>query len=205
MKSMIRWSLIILLWLCYGSCSNAQTATKSSRVLIVYLSRTNNTKTIAEIIQRMTGGELVAIELNKPYPEDYRATVQQVSEENESGYLPPLKTNIDSISNYDLVFIGFPTWGMQLPPPVKSFLNEYDLSHKTLIPFNTNGGYGIGSSFQAIKRLCPQSKILEGFSIEGGKERDGIKLAIAGEKLREAETAVAAWLKKIGVQHSIKN
>ena len=68
-----------------------------NKVLIVYLSRTNNTKTIAEIIHKNVGGTLVALELEKPYPQDYRATVQQVVMENETGYLPPLKTKIDSI------------------------------------------------------------------------------------------------------------
>jgi hypothetical protein len=65
------------------------------KVLIVYLSRTNNTKTIAEIIHNNVGGTLVALELEKPYPENYQQTVQQVVKENETGYLPPLKTKID--------------------------------------------------------------------------------------------------------------
>ena len=82
---------------------------KPDKVLIVYLSRTNNTKTIAEIIYKNVGGTLVALELEKPYPENYRATVEQVVKENETGYLPPLKTKIDSIQNYDIVFVGFPT------------------------------------------------------------------------------------------------
>ena len=94
---------------------------RSGKVLIVYLSRTNNTKTIAEIIHKNAGGTLVALELEKPYPENYRATVEQVVKENETGYLPPLKTKIDSIQNYDVVFVGFPTWGMKLPPPSEKF------------------------------------------------------------------------------------
>ena len=101
-----------------------------NKILIVYLSRTNNTKTIAEIIQKNVGGTLVALELEKPYPENYMATVQQVVKENETGYLPPLKTKIDSIKNYDVVFVGFPTWGMKLPPPMKSFLHQYVLGAK---------------------------------------------------------------------------
>lgn len=97
-----------------------------------------------------------------------------------------------------MVFIGFPTWGMQLPPPMKSFLNEYDLSGKTVIPFNTNGGYGIGSSFETVKKLCPASKILEGFSTKGGVERDGILYVMEGEKEKQVQVEVQKWLKKIG-------
>jgi flavodoxin len=167
------------------------------KVLIVYLSRTNNTKAIAEMIHRNVGGKLVAIELEQPYPENYQATVQQVVKENETGYLPPLKTKIDSIQNYDIVFVGFPTWGMKLPPPMKSFLNQYNLAGKTVIPFNTNAGYGTGSSFDTVKELCRNSTVLEGFTMTGGVERDGVYFVIKDEKAKEAEKEVKAWLQKI--------
>src|SRR6476659_6325381 len=136
MKNGIFLSLII--GLCFTSgCSNAQSMS-FNKILIVYLSRINNKKEIAEIIQRNVGGTLVSLELEKPYPEDYRQTVQQVVQENETNYLPPLKTKIDSIENYDVVFVGFPTWDMKLPPPMKSFLSHYNLGGKTIVPFNTN-------------------------------------------------------------------
>ena len=181
-----------------SGCSNAQLMSPR-KILIVYLSRTNNTKAIAEIIQRNVGGTLVALELEKPYPENYKATVQQVVDENASGYLPPLKTKIDSIEKYDVVFIGFPTWDMQMPPPMKSFLHEYDLSGKTVIPFNTNAGYGVGSGFQTVKDLCPKSIVLKGYSTKGGIERDGIFLVIKGAKAEEAQTEVKKWLHQIKV------
>ena len=167
------------------------------KILIVYLSRTNNTKTIAEIIQRNVGGKLVALELQKPYPENYKQTVQQVVDENANGYLPQLKTKIDSIEQYDVVFIGFPTWDMQMPPPMKSFLHEYDLSGKIVIPFNTNAGYGVGSGFRTVRVLCKNSKVSEGFSITGGIERDGVLFVMKGDKLKEVENEVQEWLRKI--------
>jgi flavodoxin len=169
----------------------------SNKVLIVYLSRTSNTKAIAEIIHKQVGGILVALQLEKPYPENYQATVQQVVDENATGFLPPLKTKIDSIEKYDFVFIGFPTWGMKLPPPIKSFLSQYNLSGKTVIPFNTNAGYGVGTSFQTVKELCPNSNVLEGFEMKGGVERDGVYLAIKDEKRKEAEIKVKDWLQKL--------
>jgi len=181
-----------------SGCSNAQSMS-SEKILIVYLSRTNNTKAIAEIIQRNVGGTLIALEPEKPYPENYQQTVQQVVKENETGYLPPLKTKIDSIEKYDIVFVGFPTWDMKMPPPMKSFLKQYDLSGKTVIPFNTNAGYGAGSGFKTVKELCTDSKISEGFEIKGGVERDGILFVIKDEKAKEAETKVKKWLQKIKV------
>lgn len=180
-------------------CCSSQANEKQPRILIAYLSRTNNTKAIAEIIQRYVGGSLVAIELVKPYSEDYKTIVDQVAKENETGYLPPLKTKIEDIRQYDFVFVGFPTWGMQLPPPVKSFLSQYDLSGKTVVPFNTHAGYGVGSAFDTVKKLCPKSKILEGFSIKGGIERDGILFVMEGEKEKQAKDEVKKWVKRINL------
>lgn len=186
----------VILGLCICSCTDAQSVLPE-KILIVYLSRTNNTKAIAEMIQRNVGGKLVGLELEKPYPEDYKATVKQVVDENASGYLPSLKTKIDSIEKYDIVFVGFPTWDMKMPPPMKSFLHQYNLSAKTVIPFNTNAGYGAGSGFQTVKELCPNSKVPEGFSIKGGIERDGVLFVMEGEKEKEAEAEVKQWLQKI--------
>ena len=197
MKSAIFILLIIGLSLS-TRCSNAQTM-PSKKILIVYLSRTNNTKAIAEIIHQNVGGTLVALKLKKPYPKNYKATVQQVVDENASGYLPPLKTKIDSIEKYVVVFVEFPTWDMQLSPPLKSFLHQYDLGGKTIIPFNTNAGYGVGSSFETVKELCPNGKVLEGFFIKGGVERDGIYFVMKGEKEKQAQAEVKQWLQKIDI------
>jgi flavodoxin len=168
-------------------------------IAIVYLSRTNNTKVVAEIIQKKAGGNLIPLELKTPYPDDYRTTVNQVVEEDRTGFLPPLKTKIENIGRYEIIFVGFPTWGMQLPPPVKSFLRSYDLGGKTIVPFNTNGGYGPGSCFHQIRELCPNSTILNGFSTKGGEEIYGILLGIEGKRLTEVEYEVQAWLIKIGL------
>lgn len=205
MKNITALLLMILTTLCLlSSCSRAQQLPANNqppsgekKILIVYLSRTNNTRAIAEFIQQKVGGTMVALELERPYPADYNATVQQVARENETGYLPPLKTKIDRIEQYDFVFLGFPTWGMQLPPPIKSFLRQHSLKGKTVIPFNTNAGYGEGSSFQTVKELCLQSTILEGFVIRGGLERDGQYLVIKGARAEEAQKEVEIWLRKI--------
>lgn len=174
----------------------SSTATAQKNILIVYLSRTQNTAVVADIIREQVGGRLEPIELQTPYPADYDAIVAQVARENDTGYLPPLKTEIQSIRAYDILFVGFPTWGMQLPPPVKSFLKRHDLSGKTVVPFNTHGGYGAGSTFQSIEQLCPKSKVIEGLSVRGGLERDGIELAIKGERRDEVARQVTAWLRR---------
>lgn len=200
------WVIISTAICMLSACSKAQSPStekgellRDKKVLIVYLSRTKNTKAVAEIIYNKVGGDLMALELVTPYPEDYQTTVNQVANENATGFLPPLKTKIDSIEKYDVVFVGFPTWGMQLPPPMKSFLNQYNLSGKTVLPFNTNAGYGIGSSFETVKQLCPNSKVLEGFSTKGGVERDGILFVMEGDKEKQVQVEIQNWLKKIGL------
>ncbi len=204
--NIVVFSLCFAIILTSFFCSRAQEVSpekneilKDKRILIVYLSRTNNTKAVAQIIHKKVGGTLIALELKTPYPEHYQTTVNQVAEENSTGYLPPLKTVIDSMQHFDVVFVGFPTWGMQLPPPMKSFLKQYDLSGKKVIPFNTNGGYGIGSSFETIKKLSPNSIVLEGFSTKGGSERDGILYVMEGEKEVQVQDKIHKWLQKISI------
>ncbi|WP_229214095.1 flavodoxin family protein [Dyadobacter flavalbus] len=170
------------------------TAVQAEKILIVYLSRTKNTKAVAEIIQKQTGGRLVALELQNPYPQDYQTTVDQVARENASGFLPPLATVIDSIEKYEMIFLGFPTWGMQLPPPVKSFLKQYNLKGKTIAPFNTNAGYGIGSTFEEVKNLASGTRVLDGFSTRGGVERDGVLFVMEGDRLIQVQDQVTSWI-----------
>lgn len=195
---MIIYRLICALFMLSQLCIAQETVDKSPNILIVYLSRTNNTKVVAELIHEKVAGELVALELTNPYPENYNAIVAKVAEENRTGFLPTLKTKVD-ITKYDTVFLGFPTWGMQLPPPIKTFLSQYNLKGKTVIPFNTNAGYGIGSSIRTIRELCPGSKLLKEFSITGGIERDGVFLAIQGKRKLEVEELLNEWLESLNL------
>jgi flavodoxin len=204
MKSSFLMLIVLLLAVLSCSTSGQPDVTEtpamnvsSDKILIVYLSRTKNTKAVAEMIQQKMGGKLVALELQNPYPADYSATVDQVARENASGFLPPLTTRIDSIEKYDMIFLGFPTWGMQLPPPIKSFLAQYDLKGKTIAPFNTNAGYGIGTSFDQVKSLAAGSNLLNGFSTQGGIERDGVLFVMQGDKLVQVESEVARWLQSL--------
>jgi flavodoxin len=168
-------------------------------ILIVYLSRTKNTEAVARMIHEYTGGRMVPVDVVKPYPANYQATVQQVDRENETGFLPALKTKIADIGSYETIFVGFPTWDMTLPPPMKSFLSSHDLAGKTVVPFNTNAGYGVGTGFQKVKELCPKSRVLGGLSMKGGIERDGVLFVMEGRKAEEARNDVREWLRKIGV------
>jgi flavodoxin len=101
---------------------------RGRKVLILYYSRTGNTKAVATQIHQLIGGDLVEIQTVEPYPDDYDTLVAQNAEEQRTEYKPPLKTIIDNIKDYDVIFIGSPLWNVRLTPPVRSFLSSHDLS-----------------------------------------------------------------------------
>ena len=199
------------------SAENSQTAqnmvpspnppvnTDNPKALIVYLSRTKNTEVLANMVQEKVGGELVALELQTPYPENYQAIVRQVDQENQDGYLPPLKNQISDIGQYDVIFVGFPTWDMQLPPPIKSFLNHYqaDLNGKMIVPFNNNAGYGMGQSLAQFNQYCRGCQIMQSIELRGGIERDGILFVMEGERANQAKNEIAQWLQDLSVNNPV--
>lgn len=176
-----------------------------SKALIVYLSRTKNTEALAKMVQEKVGGELVALELQRPYPKDYQAIVSQVDQENEDGYLPPLKTQITDIGQYDIIFVGYPTWDMQLPPPIKSFLNQYkvDLNGKIIVPFNNNAGYGMGQSLAQFSQYCKDCQIMQSIELRGGIERDGVLFVMEGERASQAKTEITQWLQNLSTSSPV--
>ncbi|WP_224965195.1 flavodoxin family protein [Acinetobacter guillouiae] len=175
------------------------------KALIVYLSRTKNTEAIAKMVQEKVGGDLVALELQTPYPENYQAIVRQVDQENQDGYLPPLKNQISDIGQYDVIFVGFPTWDMQLPPPIKSFLNQYqvDFNGKMIVPFNNNAGYGMGQSLAQLNQYCHGCQIMQSIELRGGIERDGILFVMEGERSNQAKNEIAQWLQDLSVNKPV--
>lgn len=135
------------------------------KILIAYFSHTGNTKALAEGIQKEVGGDLFEIEPQDAYPQDHDRVVQQAKGEVNSGYTPKLKNKALDISSYDVIFIGAPIWWYTVAPPVRTFLTEYDLSGKTIIPFSTHKGSGLSGIDKTMKELQPKAKVLEGIAI----------------------------------------
>lgn len=142
-----------------------------SRILVAYFSRSGNTRVVAGLIHRARSTDLFEIRPARPYPEDYEQTVEQARQESESGYKPPLEAKVPAIAGYDTVFLGFPIWGTTVPSVMRSFLSEHDLSGKTLIPFITHGGYGLGNSKSVLANDAPKARLLDGFVMEMDQER----------------------------------
>lgn len=144
------------------------------------------TEYVARMIQKNVGGDLQLIQTQVPYPSDFDELRDLNHSEMEEGYLPALvESNLD-ISQYDTVFIGYPVWATEVPQAVLSFLNEYDLSGKTVIPFCTHDGYGAGGSYGTIREASHAAESPEG-------------LAIEAKDISSAENTVSAWLEEIGM------
>ena len=156
----------------------------TKKILVAYYSRTGNTREIASQIHKSVGGDIFEIQTVEPYPEDYEEVKKKAAQEQESGYKPALKAKIKNLKSYDLVFIGYPIWWGTIPPPVKTFLSEYDFSGKTIVPFCTHGGSSLGRSVTAVSELCPKSTVLDG-------------MAFWGRDAKTAQNEVSEWLHKI--------
>ena len=142
-----------------------------TKTLVAYLTRSGNTRVIAETLHRQLGADLFEIRPSRPYPENYEEHVVQATRERDSGYEPPLADRVTGIAAYDEVFLGFPVWGETVPPPIRSFLKSHDLRGKTLRPFITHGGFGVGDSPSVLSSRAQGARIAAPFVMEADQER----------------------------------
>lgn len=151
-------------------------------MLIAYYSHSGNTRAVANQLHEMVGGDIVELQTVTAYPDSYEEATKQAKDELRSGFMPPLKTKIKDIASHEVVFVGSPNWWGTFAAPVKTFLSEYDLSGKTIIPFITHAGSGLGHGVEDIVKLCPRSIVLDG-------------LAIWGREAENSREALTAWLR----------
>jgi flavodoxin len=168
----------LLLSLTAGGTASVSPAGAARRAdgksLVAYFSRSGNTRVIAGQISRTLPADLFEIEPKRPYPDDYFETVEQARQERDNGYGPPLKTTAVGVASYQTLFLGFPIWGETAPPVIRSFLTALDLSGKTLVPFITHGGYGLGNSLAVVRQHAPRARIADGFSMQAPQERQTV-------------------------------
>ncbi|MBM7581927.1 flavodoxin [Caldicoprobacter guelmensis] len=157
----------------------------SSKILVTFFSHSGNTKVIAKKIQQLTGGDMFEIKTIKSYPEDYYKTTEVAKEEKRQNVRPELANKLDDISSYEVIFLGYPNWWGTMPMAVFTFLESYDFSGKTIVPFCTHEGSGMGNSERDIKKLCPNAEVLSG-------------IAIRGSNVNRADKDLAGWLMRLG-------
>ena len=126
-----------------------------------------NTAILAEAIAEATGGDLFAITTVTPYPDDYATMLQVAQEEIDTNARPELAGTVENMDDYDIIFIGYPIWHGRMPQAIYTFLESYDLTGKTIIPFNTHEGSGQGGTQRTVESLCAGATVLNGLAIQG--------------------------------------
>lgn len=126
-----------------------------------------NTEVAAGIIKKLTDADMFQIEQVHPYSKDYNECIAQAQSDQKRDARPELKVYPDSIDDYDTIYLGYPNYWSTMPMAVFTFLEHFDFSGKTIKPFCTHEGSGMGSSERDIKRLCPNAKVEKGIAIYG--------------------------------------
>jgi flavodoxin len=157
---------------------------KTKKSLIAYFTFSGITKKAATFIKEHTGGSLFHIDTVNAYPNDHKATVDVAEKEFNENARPTLTAKVENIDSYDVVFIAFPNWWGTMPMALFTFLEQYDLTGKIIIPLCTHEGSGMGRSEDDIKRLCPNAVMGKG-------------LAVRGKQVAEAEDKIVDWLKQL--------
>lgn len=171
-----------------------EASTGGSKVLVVYFSRAENIdydsgidaktsasinaekdgtvignlRIIAEYVQKETKGDLFSIHTVDKYPTGYRDTTDQATDEKDEDARPELSNKVENMNQYDTILLGYPNWWGTIPMPVATFLEDYDFAGKTIIPFASHEGSGLGFGPSYIEKLCPNAKVKDGFAIRGG-------------------------------------
>ena len=147
-----------------------------------------NTQYVAQLIQEMTDGDIFRILPQKPYPTDHRTLVDLAKEEQDQDARPAIQGKIESPEAYDTIFIGYPNWWGDMPMILYSFLEQYDFSGKTLIPFCTHGGSGFSRTIRTMQDKQPGATVI----------RNGYSLSRS--RMERAPSSVSEWLKEIGLK-----
>lgn len=158
--------------------SETQTGTADGKVLIAYFSRAGenysvgvidegNTAKLAKEIAAQTGGDLFEIVPAIPYPDGYEDTKKVATRERNNNERPAIKNTVENFDSYDAIFIGYPIWWGDLPMILHTFMESYDFSGKTVIPFNTHEGSGQSGTQSAIAAKLSGATVLQGLAMQG--------------------------------------
>lgn len=166
-----------------------------SKKLIAFYSRANgnyvngliktlnigNTEVVAGIIKELTDADIFKMEQVQPYSKDYNECIAQAQADQKRDARPELKSYPDSIDEYDTIYLGFPNYWGTMPMAVFTFLEYFDFSGKTIKPFCTHEGSGMGNSEKDIQRLCSNAKVKKG-------------LAICGSRVNNSKKEIENWI-----------
>ena len=161
---MLSLGLTVASALASSGLSVAEASAAEHKILIAYFSWGGTTEKIAQRIQQETGGTLFRIEPSTPYPTEYQACLDAASKKVAQKSRPAIKSQVEGMDSYDVVFVGFPIWWYNAPMIIDTFLESYDFSGKTVIPFCTSGGSPIGVAMDKIRLHCQNSTVPDGLT-----------------------------------------
>lgn len=160
--------------------------TEVGKILVVYFSRTGTTQTVANHIVELTGADVFRIEAANPYPADYTECTQRATQEKNTDARPAITGTVENMADYDTVFIGYPIWYSSRPMIIATFLETYDFSGRSVIPFCTHGGSGRANSFNEVAAHTPNSTHPEG-------------IAISSSQASSSRSLIQTWLRGLEV------
>lgn len=147
-----------------------------------------STAYVASVISAATGGDLFEIKTVKKYPGSHQALIDAAKKEADSNERPRLASHVKDMKKYDVVFVGFPNWWYDMPMAIYSFLGEYDMKGKTIVPFCTHGGSRFSGAVKTMREMKKGSTVLDGY-------------AIARDNVPGSKEGVLKWLKRIGMEN----
>lgn len=176
----------------YGSLGNSlegadMDAVSSASIQLIDGEVQGNTEAVARMIRDNTGGELFSIQTEQTYPVDYNTLIDQGGDEKNQETRPVLKNHVENMADYEVVFLGFPNWWYDMPMPLYSFLEEYDFSGKTVIPFATSAGSGFSGTVGTLREMLPDAAVME----------DGLHIPM--REVPGAEREVVGWILELGL------
>lgn len=153
------------------SCGSKKGTTeeKTPKVLVLYYSQTGNTKAVAGEIARLLNADMEEIVAVEPYDGDFQATIGRCMQEREQGVLPKIRPLKADLSQYDIVFLGYPVWFGTYAPPVATLLDSVDLGGKKVVPFCTFGSGGLESSVKELQAKQPEAELLPGYGVRAAR------------------------------------
>ena len=162
---------------------------KGKKVLVAYFSWSGNTKYAAQYIAQKLGADEFEIIREKPYPTEYTPCTEDAKAEKEAGERPAIKGKVENMAQYDVVFVCVPVWWYTAPMPVFTFLEQYDLKGKTVIPFCTAYS-GPSSTLKDIVKATPNSDHRDGICI--------VTKEMGGQGMDSKTAKIDKWLGEIG-------
>lgn len=156
------------------------------KILVVYYSHSGNTRYVAKQIGALTKADVFEVVPEVAYPRDYQTVVEQARQEIAAGVRPKLQSDLADTNVYDVILVGSPCWWSTVAPPIATFLQRHQFDGKTIVPFMTHEGSGMGRTESDLRKLCPGATVAKGLPIRGGS-------------VKTANSELTSWLTKLGL------